>query len=302
MLAKCPKPKEDKISVIQVNGRTYHTLELVSKRGPSKVFMVLGEHQGLRAVQLISLEGVEPKVTVALLCQVRTLKMLRDCRRVVILYDFEYDHERSLLKLVMEAGVNDLTSVIRSRMKESLNILAVKFYWSEMLQAVLEIHNKGVIPSNLEPARFLFVNGKLKLIGFCIADLMQADTTSVMEESPINSLNFMSPESITRMPGHGTGDWELISTRPYIWSLGCILYSLVYGHALFQHIVARDDKLRAIINSKYTIPFYPLVSPSLLDVLKQCLRRNVRERPTINELLRHPFLAENHGLLKPWRN
>ncbi|XP_040356488.1 probable serine/threonine-protein kinase mps1 isoform X1 [Ixodes scapularis] len=304
MLTKGPITTEDKSPVIQVNKATYQMLKLIGKGGSSKVYMVLSENKELRAVKLVSLEGVEPEATQAFLNEVRILKTLRDCSRVVTLYDFEYDQERSLLMLVMEAGDNDLASVIRSATeKEPMNLLAIKFYWSEMLQAVLEIHNKGVIHSDLKPANFLQVKGRLKLIDFGIADLVQADATSIVKESQMGTLNFMSPESIARMPGNGTGDCGLkISRRSDIWSLGCILYTLAYGRAPFQHIVARNDKLRAIINPNFAIPFPPVADPNLLDVLKRCLRRNPRERPTISELLQHPFLTEDRALLKPQRN
>ncbi|CAN7994062.1 unnamed protein product, partial [Ixodes hexagonus] len=342
-LVKDSKPKEEKGPIIQVNGATYQTLKLIGKGGSSKasfylVYRVVDERQELRALKLVSLEGVEPEATKAFLNEVRILKTLRDCSRVVTLYDFEYDQKRDLLMLVMEAGEDDLASVVRSAMEMgSLSLLTVKFYWSEMLHAVLEIHNKGVIHSDLKPANFLFVKGRLKLIDFGIADIIQADTTSVMKESQMGTVNFMPPESITRFPANGTGDCRLkISQRSDVWSLGCILYILAYGRAPFQHIVARDDRLRAIINPNFAIQFPPLADANLLDVLKtrgqttakmwrcpvlhsrtflerapwctphsmigQCLRRNVRERPTISELLQHPFLNEDGALLKPQRN
>lgn len=42
-----------------------------------------------------------------------------------------------------------------------------------MLEAVNVIHNEGIIHSDLKPANFLFVEGRLKLIDFGIANSIQ---------------------------------------------------------------------------------------------------------------------------------
>lgn len=48
-----------------------------------------------------------------------------------------------------------------------------------MLEAVEALHEQRVIHSDLKPANFLFVEGKLKLIDFGIAKTMSQDTTKI---------------------------------------------------------------------------------------------------------------------------
>ena len=63
--------------------------------------------------------------------------------RVIKLYDFE--ETPSELKLVLEAGLFDLSTILK-KVREKSKLLVpedVKFYWAEMLYAVKDIHAQG---------------------------------------------------------------------------------------------------------------------------------------------------------------
>lgn len=63
-------------------------------------------------------------------------------------------------------------------------------------------------------------------------------------------------------------DMLQIGMKSDVWSLGCILYSLVYGHTPFQHITNFIAKMQAIINPNHAIEFANITDPNLLNVLK----------------------------------
>jgi len=75
-----------------------------------------------------------------------------------------------------------------------------------------------------------------------------------------------------------------------IWSLGCILYNLIYGQAPFGHIKDVFGKYKAITDPNFKIRFPAeglagRAEPEMVECLKLCLNRDPSKRPTAKELL-----------------
>lgn len=130
-----------------------------------------------------------------------------------------------------------------------------------MLEAVQVVHDLKIVHSDLKPANFLLVEGSLKLIDFGIANAIANDTTNIHREGQLGTANYMSPEAISSNPQ--AGGCRKLGKPSDVWSLGCILYQMVYGKAPFSDVVNVFQKLTVITNPNYQIKFAPTIRSPL---------------------------------------
>ncbi|GBG31839.1 Serine/threonine-protein kinase mph1 [Hondaea fermentalgiana] len=305
-------------NLFMVNGKPYLRLAVIGRGGTSKVFKVLaiGEDEPqIYALKRIKLTRAEPSALSSFKNEISLLERLRGNPHIITLIDSEIDHARKVIYVVMEHGEVDLNLMLQQQRKEAraeepgmvgnLSVNFIRLVWMNMLQAVHAIHEERIVHGDLKPANFLFVKGKLKLIDFGIAKAISNDTTNIMRDTQVGTINFMSPESIIDInstpgsrPKIGAPGMKLKQGRASdIWSMGCILYLLVYGYTPF-HNHKLIQKIHCISDPNYEIPFPELEHPypDMVDSIKQCLRFDPAKRAPIVDkpgrrgLLAHPFL------------
>ncbi|OAA49316.1 Serine/threonine-protein kinase domain protein [Metarhizium rileyi] len=295
-------------NVLRVNGKCYTRLECLGRGGSAKVYRVTAENGKMFALKRVSLENADDNTIRGYRGEIDLLGKLKGVDRVIDLYDHELNSEKQVLTLLMEMGELDLNKLLTSRQNAEtarFDPVFVRFYWKEMLECLHSVHQYEIVHSDLKPANFVLVQGRLKLIDFGIANAIQTEeTVNVHRETQVGTPSYMSPESLMdannprggRMPGRP----KLVKLgKPSdIWSLGCILYQMVYGVPPFGHIANPMARCQAIINWDHCIEFPSRavggvpVPPSLLRTMKRCLNRDHHMRPTCEELLHasDPFL------------
>ncbi|KAL1522782.1 hypothetical protein AB1Y20_017754 [Prymnesium parvum] len=276
--------------VVTVNGVAYSKLELLGRGGTSQVFRVLSPDGRILALKQVRFDS-DPTLLQPV---INEIELMRRCKErgltevIIELVDAEVKHDEQLVLMVMECGEIDLAHMLKRQKGSEINENFICMYWQQMLQAVHAIHEARVIHGDLKPANFLCVRGALKLIDFGIAKESNADTTKIERDSQVGTVNYMSPEAITDMGG---AEGLLKQGRASdVWSLGCILYQMVYGHTPFSHYRTIWQKLQAIPDVTKPISFPELRNAHLREVLMRCLNRRPSQRMTIPELLEHPLL------------
>lgn len=212
----------------------------------------------------------------------------------------------------MEVGESDLNRILSLRLHPEdahLDLSFVRHYWREMLECVAAVHAYDIVHSDLKPANFLLVQGRLKLIDFGIAGAIDTDNTvNVHRETNVGTPNYMSPESLQDVNAaeraHGASKLMKLGKASDVWSLGCILYQMTYGKPPFAYIANQFNRVMAIINPAIAIS-YPTtgvggtyVPSSLRRLLRQCLNRDATKRITIAQMLSgsEPFLNPDVAL------
>ncbi|XP_016335731.1 mitogen-activated protein kinase kinase kinase 19-like [Sinocyclocheilus anshuiensis] len=163
-------------------------------------------------------------------------------------------------------------------------------YTRQILEGVAYLHANRVIHRDLKGNNIMLMpNGVVKLIDFgCARRLSCLQTSTGSKSDLLKSVHgtpyWMAPEVISET-GHGR--------KSDIWSIGCTVYEMATGKPPLAHM----NKMAAL----FYIGAQKGLMPSLTDdfsthaksFVKACLTRDPKQRPSAEELLRHPFISHH---------
>ena len=128
------------------------------------------------------------------------------------LYDITSDIRDIVRLQVMELGEIDFSRLLQERAGLPISPPWIVVHWkqvashnplsksclvqpsSQMLEAVGVIHDEKIVHSDLKPANFVLVKGRLKLIDFGIANAIANDTTNIQRDNQVQVI-FLYHES-----------------------------------------------------------------------------------------------------------
>ena len=271
-----------------VNGKQYYFLKVLGKGGSGCVVQVLSKERHIYALKVIKVDSEDTNHTADYKEEIALLLKMKGCQNIIQLIDYEIDEAKGEIRMLFESGQQDLSQMLKEKGK--INLHSIAFFWQQMLEAVKICHEQRVIHLDLKPQNFVWASNRLKLIDFGIAKAVNTDATSIMRESHVGTLNYMSPESLLDTGGDGSTPMKIRNSSD-IWSLGCILHQMVYGYAPLGRIKQLVHKIRALSDPNHVIQLEPHPNHHLMQVMRLCLQRDPRKRPSIEELLSHPFLT-----------
>ncbi|ADM11045.1 Mps1-like Thr/Tyr dual specificity protein kinase [Encephalitozoon intestinalis ATCC 50506] len=260
---------------ISVKGKDIEILKQIGKGGSSKVYKILLGNS-VYALKRVELVGDE-KMLNSYINEINLLYKFKGAPEIVEIIDHEVNED--YLHILLEYGETDLSQIIK---RGNLSINFIKDVWEQMLLIVKRVHMERIIHCDLKPANFLFVKGRVKLIDFGISKVIRNDTTSILSEEQCGTVNYMSPEAVTQ-------NKSKVARSSDIWSLGCILYEMVHSKPPlheYPNLIQKIQKLQEYSEFKYSSE-----NKLAVMVMKECLVRDPKKRPTIDNLLNHRFLT-----------
>jgi serine/threonine protein kinase len=160
-----------------------------------------------------------------------------------------------------------------------------KKYFKQVCMGVKELHRLNIVHRDLKPDN-IFITSKymLKIGDFGFAKVLgDNDILSSFKGTPIN----MAPEIFKT----NKNLLESYNKKCDIWSLGTILYELIYGKMIVTNIKTIKELQSFLLSEEeLALPDDKKVSIECKDLLYKMLRKNPKERLDIDGILSHPWI------------
>lgn len=157
----------------------------------------------------------------------------------------------------------------------------------EILDAISYLHNRNIVHRDLKPENLLYLtpapDSSLVLADFGIAKSLKDPNQKLT--SMAGSFGYAAPEVLL-----GTGHGKPCD----IWSLGVITYTILSGYSPFRAETI-DDFLAEVEDTGFLVfheRYWKTISPQAKEFISSMLNPNPEKRPTANELLNHPWIAD----------
>jgi serine/threonine protein kinase len=282
--ARRPPPRDIALPVT-VGGR-YKLVELRGGGGMAKVYKAVDETLEREvAVKLINPElRAEPEFDARFQREARIASQLAD-PHIVVVHDFGLDATHGPF-LVMEYLQGQS---LRERLQTAgpLPLKAGLQLSAQLLLALIHAHSKNIVHRDIKPDNIFLLNISgvrlhVRVLDFGIARIYRPEGPSRPETlthvgAVLGTPRYMSPEQLAGQP---------VDARSDVYSAAMVIHEALTGHLPY-------------VSGKKLCELCPEASPTLEDLLDQCLKPNPMERPpsAVEVYLRLQELGRASGIL-----
>ncbi|KAG7465687.1 hypothetical protein MATL_G00156140 [Megalops atlanticus] len=205
-------------------------------------------------------------------------------RNVIGLLDWYRLSKEVLLVLERPVPCKDLCDFLEDE-EDWLVEDEAKVIMRQLVEATLDIHSRGVVHRDLKPKNVLVETGS----GHPRVHVIDFGCGSVLREKPYTSFSgtraYTAPEWYQKH--------EFYAEPSTVWQLGVVLHQMVTGERPFN---GEEE----IVHKK--LDLWRFVSRDCQDLLRRCLDKRPLARPTMAEILQHPWLqcCSTDVMLRLW--
>lgn len=190
---------------------------------------------------------------------------------------FNYLEDEQYIYIILEICSNRSLMEMHKRRK-TLSEPETRYFVRQIVESCVYLHENRIVHRDLKLGNlFLSDAMEIKLGDFGLA--AQIDRDNEKRRTLCGTPNYIAPEVLQRL-GHGfTAD---------VWSLGCILYTLLVGRPPFESstLKATYDRIK---KAEFIMP--SRVSASARRLINQMLQSTPDQRPSMQEILKDPFFS-----------
>ena len=184
----------------------------------------------------------------------------------------------------------DLSSIIHERKKLSEN--EVKVITKQIVNALIYLSslNKKIIHYDLKPQNILFNNYEVKITDFGLAKLIENGNSIELTSQGTGTYFYLPPECFN------INNNVIINQKVDIWSLGIIVYEMLFGNKPFGNNITQIQYIRdKIYNNLKYINFNNKsddikISEDCKNFIKGCLEFDINKRFSAEDANKSAFL------------
>ena len=200
------------------------------------------------------------------------------------------DRENPSKKIVKEAATLNLRCIARYNEQEltctTLTEGQVRYLLWPLASAVSCLHQNWIAHRNIKPGNIrVDEKDNVYLTGFGSAVKCE-DPSMTVDGNHAGDISFLPPEMFDDTVRQFSG------AAQDMWGLGVTLYMLLYGVHPF-HAVCVSELEEYVCNKVPEFPDSPNVSENAKLLIKALLIKDPKERLTLEEVRKHPFLYED---------
>ncbi|KAI9306650.1 kinase-like domain-containing protein [Cunninghamella echinulata] len=186
--------------------------------------------------------------------------------------------------IVMEPAIHgDLFGLVT---KIGLTEAQVRIVFDQIFHGTAYLHRRGVVHRDLKLENIVITDINNLHVKICDFGLATFEIKGSILETVCGTKEYAAPELISNKLENGKGKGYTKAVD--IWSLGVMLYSALLRHTPFK--IGRSDG-ETLINFQNGIHFVNnQLSNEVQDLLKKMLTYEAEKRPTIEEVLDHPWM------------
>ncbi|XP_043798427.1 serine/threonine-protein kinase polo isoform X2 [Apis laboriosa] len=162
--------------------------------------------------------------------------------------------------------------------RKALTECETRYYMKQILDGVNYLHQNKIIHRDLKLGNlFLSDDLQVKIGDFGLATRLEHE--GERKKTVCGTPNYIAPEILTKA-GH--------SYEVDIWSIGCIMYTLLVGKPPFETSSLKETYAR-IKQVQYKIPTH--INTIAMNMISNMLQGNPSKRPSITKLMKDPFFT-----------